>query len=227
MTYQSYFFDFDHTLFDSDASEALAFDHALADHLAPDLFAIYRRINAELWGDVEAGAINPVEVRTLRFERLVETASLQLDPLALADAFTAGMQNFGELYPGAAEVVTQLRERAPVVMVTNAISEIQRGRIERLGIKSLFDAIVISSEVGVSKPSPAIFDHAFAALDDGGLDAASPSTTLMVGDSLTSDMAGGCAAGLSTCWFNPHRKTRTTTLALDHEIVELGQLLSL
>ena len=228
MTHQAHFFDFDHTLFDSDASEALAFDHALnGSDAAPDLFATYKRINSALWGEVEAGLRNPAEVRTLRFARLIEQAALELDPVLLADAFTSGMQEFGELYPGAADVVTQLRERGPVVMVTNAISEIQRRRIERLGIAPLFDAIVISSEVGVSKPAPGIFDHAFNAISALGLGAFGPSSTLMVGDSLTSDMAGGIAAGLATCWFNPHGKSRDAAVPVDHEITRLDQLLSL
>ena len=51
--------------------------------------------------------------------------------------------------------------------------------------------------------------------------------TLMVGDSLTSDMAGGVAAGVDTCWFNQHSKPNTTSLPLTHEIENLEQLLDL
>ncbi len=225
VAHDAYFFDFDHTLFDSDASESLAFNHALTTNgtsAIPNLFTTYKRINSELWGEVESGVRSPTDVRTLRFARLVEQTSLDLDPMTLADSFTTGMQEFGELYPDALEVLTKLRARGPVVMVTNAISEIQRRRIERLGIEPLFDAIVISSEVGVSKPAAGIFDHAFEAL--GEIDR---STTLMVGDSLTSDMAGGVAAGLATCWFNPHGKRRDSSLTINHEIARLDQLLSL
>lgn len=225
VAHQAYFFDFDHTLFDSDASESLAFQHALTTNGAtvnPELFGAYKQINSVLWGEVEAGIRAPTEVRTLRFARLVEHASLDLDALSLADAFTSGMQESGELYPDAINVLTKLRANGPVVMITNAISEIQRRRIERLGIEALFDAIVISSEVGVSKPAPGIFDHAF-----DGLGNIERSATLMVGDSLTSDMAGGVAAGLATCWFNPNGKTRDPSVSVDHEITRLDQLLDL
>lgn len=230
MTYLAYFFDFDHTLFDSDASESLAFEHALTSAgvpSSPDLFATYKRINSALWAEVESGVRGPAEVKTLRFAQLVQQTELDLDPAELANAFTVGMQESGELYAGAADVVEQLRERGPVVMVTNAISEIQRRRIERLGIEPLFDGIVISSEVGVSKPDPGIFDYADAALAAVGRSGINRSSTLMVGDSLTSDMAGGIAAGLATCWFNPHGKARATSITLDHEIAHLDQLLGL
>lgn len=228
MDYQGYFFDFDHTLFDSDASEASAFDHALTSNgvtVTPDLFAQYKRINSVLWREVEAGVRSPLEVRTLRFAQLVEQIPLNIDAVRLADAFTSGMQSFGELYPGASDVLVELRTRAPVVMVTNAISQIQRGRIERLGVGDLFDAIVISSEVGVAKPAPGIFDHAFEALT--GRIEIERSATLMIGDSLSSDMAGGLAAGLATCWFNPNGTIVDPMPAIDHEITELTQLLDL
>jgi YjjG family noncanonical pyrimidine nucleotidase len=223
--YDGYFFDFDHTLFDSDASESLAFGHALAAsgiERTDDLFATYASINRLLWADVEAGRYNPNQVRELRFIRLADEAMLDVDPAALAADFTVGMQEFGELYPGAREVLVALGDRGPLALVTNAISVIQRRRIERTGLDALFEVIVISSEVNVSKPSPAIFDHTFAQLTE--LDR---NRTLMVGDSLTSDMAGGVAAGIDTCWFNQHGKANTSSLPLTHEIEDLGQLLEL
>lgn len=225
MPHHAYFFDFDHTLFDSDASESLAFAYALTSNRvepSEDLFSTYKAINHALWRDVETGVRDPNQVRTLRFDRLVNEADLDLDPTALADAFTTGMQESGDLYPGAADVLNELRKRGPLVMVTNAISEIQRRRIARLGIEPLFDAIVISSEIGSAKPASGIFDTAMEFLS--GIDRAS---TLMVGDSLTSDIAGGIAAGLATCWFNPNGKTRDPLLRIDHEITDLNQLLAL
>ena len=223
--YRAHFFDFDHTLFDSDASEALAFDHALTVNGAEPTartFASYKDINSGLWRQVEAGQIGPDKVRTLRFRLLVEQLRLDLDPVDLADAFTFGMQEFGELYPEALAVLSEVSERGPTALVTNAISEIQRRRIERVGIADLFDVIVISSEVGVAKPTPEIFNHAFA-----GLGPIETTDTVMIGDSLTSDIAGGRAAGLATCWFNGHQVPRPQAAAPDHEIHTLGQLLDL
>ncbi len=231
MTYQGWFFDFDHTLFDSDASEALAFAAAMesndvvasGDQLAIDqIFTAYAVINRSLWDDVEAGRRSPDEVRELRFLRLASEVDLDADPSALAASFTAGMQEFGELYPGALDVIGALRERGPVALITNAISEIQRRRIERVGLTEAFDAIVISSEIGMAKPSPGIFEHTFSMLE--GLE---PNSTLMVGDSLTSDMAGGLAAGLATCWYNPKAKAGHEAVPVDHEVQRLDQLLDL
>ena len=48
---------------------------------------------------------------------------------------------------------------------------------------------------------------------------------LMVGDSLTSDMAGGIAAGIDTCWYNPQRAPLPSNLKVTWQIHSLEQLL--
>jgi 2-haloacid dehalogenase len=56
--YQWLFFDADGTLFDYDRAEEQALGQAcrrIGVHFAPDLLAAYRRINQELWQDLEKG----------------------------------------------------------------------------------------------------------------------------------------------------------------------------
>ena len=60
----------------------------------------------------------------------------------------------------------------------------------------------ISEAMGAEKPDPDYFAAVARAIK--GFD---PAKTLVVGDSLTSDIAGGIAAGLDTCWFNPKHLT--------------------
>ena len=67
-----------------------------------------------------------------------------------------------------------------------------------MGLDSAFDAVVISGEVGATKPDPAIFE---VALDRLGM-SERREHVWHVGDSLTSDVAGAVAAGLSSVWVN-------------------------
>lgn len=60
----------------------------------------------------------------------------------------------------------------------------------RLGIDRYFDVIVISSQVGVAKPSPEIFHRALARLELNAREAA------FVGDSPLHDLSGARTAGL-------------------------------
>lgn len=220
--YTTLLFDLDHTLLDSHASEASAFEQALtaAGVDQPHRhFADYDRINRALWAAVERGETVPSRVRFERFEQLIAAAGFDADSVALADAFADGLGMHGELYPGVREVLDQLAGQASMALVTNGLTDVQRTRIERLDIGHYFETVVISSEVGASKPSRAIFDVAFERLGW-------PSRTnaLMIGDSLTSDIRGGSEYGISTCWYNPHRHLAGDSDRVDHEIEDLADL---
>ena len=225
MPYTTFLLDLDHTLFDSDTSEQVAFEQTL---LAVGVaepghhFDAYRSINRELWAAVEAGQFSPQQVRSRRFERLVAEQRIDGDPQQLAHDFVTGLGTHGELYEGARDVLERLSRDASLALVTNGLSEVQRRRIERLGIDEYFDAVVISAEVGVAKPGTEIFDIAFEAL-------ASPSKTssVMVGDNLSSDIQGGANYGIATCWYNPRGQSAECATHVVHEIAELSELLDL
>jgi putative hydrolase of the HAD superfamily len=73
-----------------------------------------------------------------------------------------------------------------------------RRELDDLGVASRVDAIVLSGEVGVRKPDPAIFA---TALESVGVDA---EAALFVGDRLRDDVQGAAAVGMMTAqalWF--------------------------
>lgn len=228
-TFSVLLFDLDHTLFDSDASEALALVATLRGAGVVDgerHLPTYSRINRALWDRVERGELTPHDVKLARFRALVDEAGLAVagggaDALAgaLADAYADALGEHGDLYAGALDVLAYVKARARTALVTNGLSEVQRRRLARLGLARFFDAIVISAEVGASKPAKAIFEIAFAQLQNPD-----KSQVLMVGDSLSSDMRGGRDFGVSTCWYNPKRKPRPAGAPCDHEIVDLQEL---
>ena len=138
----------------------------------------------------------------------------------MATRYATELGDQGDLYPGVLMVLDQLAERAKLALVTNGLGSVQRARLSRLGISDRFAAIVISGEVGVSKPHPQIFDIAFQRLGH-------PDRTraLMIGDSLSSDMAGASRYGIATCWYNRDGAPRPDSVA--HEIRSLAELPSL
>lgn len=220
--YSTFLIDLDHTLFDSDASESAAFDRAMAiagSGRPGDYDKAFRRINLGLWARVERGELTPQRVRTLRFEMLVEEAGLEADPDLMADTYVEELGANGSLYPGAFELLEFLARRASLALLTNGLGEVQRARIERTGMGKLFDAVVISAEVGAAKPHTEIFDIAF-----GQLGGPEKDTALMVGDSLTSDIRGGANYGIATCWYNPKRHTAGPDDRISHEIHALAEL---
>ncbi len=217
MSYEVVLFDFDHTLLDSDASLAGAFDLAMETVGITDRADLDRchvdfdRINQALWQRVEAQEISPNEVRVRRFEQLIATLELDGDAEQMAEAFVAGLIACGELYDGAVELLDDLSTRCRLGMVTNGIGRVQRERLARLELASYFDAVVISGEVGASKPGSEIFRITFDAMS-----VSDRSTSLMVGDSLSSDIKGASNAGIDSVWFNPGGDSAGASEATHH-----------
>ncbi len=226
MAYSTLLFDLDHTLLDSDASEAAAFAETVRGvGLEPtaEIFTRYQAINRALWAKVETGETTPVDVKVRRFEEL--SAHVGLPPGGaenMASAYAAGLGNNGDLYPGARSVLDRLAATdVTMALVTNGLSEVQRARIERLDLDRYFDAVVISAEVGLAKPGTEIFDLTFNQLGHPDRSGA-----LMIGDSLTSDIQGGTNYGIDTCWYNPHGKPRPegSPAVITHEVDDLKAL---
>ena len=222
MRYTTLLFDLDNTLFDAASCEPAAFDHALASGGVTEprrYWETFSEINAALWDAVVRQELTPNQVQARRFDDLVAAAGLDADPEILAGEYVKGMGAYGELYPGVHEVLDRLGQRAALALVTNGLGEVVRARINRLGLEPHFEAIVISGEVGTSKPGADIFDLAFAALNRPSKD-----TALMIGDSLSSDVAGAATYGIAACWYNPLRKPRPVGIRIDHEIASLDEL---
>lgn len=229
--YDTVFIDLDHTLLDSDESERRSFARCMASVGIDDadrLLPRYQQINRALWNQVEHGTLSAAACRVRRFElfhnELVAQGHITqpADPHELADLFADGFAEFGNLLPGATTLLDGLVERdLTTVLITNGVSEIQRARISRLHLDPYFNAIMVSDELGTAKPNRSIFNLAFDAIGGGTRE-----HTLMVGDSLSSDIKGGENAGLATCWFNPHRAALPTDAPrVDYEVFSLVEVL--
>lgn len=100
----------------------------------------------------------------------------------------------------AAHTFAMLRPRCRLGLITNGPTWAQRPKIERLGLAGYMDVLIVSEEVGVAKPDPAIFAIALERLG------VQPSEALFVGDSPEFDLRGAAAAGVPFVWMNPRHE---------------------
>jgi HAD superfamily hydrolase (TIGR01509 family) len=70
------------------------------------------------------------------------------------------------VYPDTLPTVAKLGELGARVGLISNCSSSTRPVVERLGLDDAFDAVILSFEVGVRKPDPAIYTAALAALGD-------------------------------------------------------------
>lgn len=227
MSYTWLLFDADGTIFDFDAAEEQALEWTFQqmgfDYL-PEYGRLYREINAAIWNDLEQGRIQPGAINGLRFERLLATIGMTPRPdlHAFGERYLGNLARGTQLIDGAQEVVEAIHGRYRLAIITNGLKEVQRLRLARSTVGRFFQPVIISQEVGASKPDPRIFDAAFAKMG-----APARSEVLIIGDSLSSDIAGGSAYGIDTCWFNPAGKSRPNDIQITYEIGDLRELLDL
>ena len=107
------------------------------------------------------------------------------------------------LLDGALEACRTLSERYTLCAVTNGNARVQHGRFNPSPLYPYFKHVFISEEMGVDKPSQAYFD-----LVQKGIGHGDPARMLVIGDSLTSDIAGGISWGCDTCWLCPRVEKR-------------------
>ncbi len=121
--------------------------------------------------------------------RNLELAGIDPVPDAVA-ALVAAHSLWRRPLPGAREGVAAVREAGyRVGVVSNADGRVALD-LAAAGFDGLFDVVVDSTLVGVSKPDPAIFGFALEALGVAADEA------WYVGDAIQFDVAGGRAAGL-------------------------------
>jgi YjjG family noncanonical pyrimidine nucleotidase len=199
-------FDLDDTLFDHrhcarSALSALHAAHAaFQSHPFDDFERLHARLLEELHRRVAIGEVALDVARQERFRRLFDTLGAAADDetVALAAAtYRDGYRRLRQPVPGAAALLAAVKPHARIGIVSNNLREEQEDKLRHCGLDRDVDVLVVSEDVGISKPDPRIFD---IALEQLGVTAGE---AVMVGDSWTADIAGARAAGIRAIWFNP------------------------
>jgi 2-haloacid dehalogenase len=222
MKYTHILFDVDGTLFDFDKAQEHAFEKSLRQYdvdYQPEYHDLYREINARVWKEYENGEMNVEQVVIQRFERLFKALGVELDAQNFNASYLEYLSERDDLLEGAEELVLELSGRYSMMLVTNGLAIVQRRRVIRSPIYKHFEGIVISEEVGSTKPDVRIFEVALERL--GNPD---KKKVLMVGDSLNADIRGANQAGIDACWFNPNGQGVPDSLAISYRITSLSQL---
>jgi len=136
--------------------------------------------------------------------------------LVLADLY----QHTCEETARSIEVLLKLKERYPMVLVSNFYGNIQTV-LREFGLDGIFSKIIESAVVGIRKPDPRIFTLGVEAL---GL---KPEEVIVVGDSIDKDIIPARDAGCHTVWFKGEGWTDDPVdeTIPDHIIIDLSQLI--
>ena len=214
-------FDADDTLLDFQRSEREALSRTLREFGAeptPGLLRRYHEINASFWKLLELKQIEREDLKRKRYEQLIEEYHLPLSAQAVAERYEKllGEQYF--LIDGARSLLETLSPNYRLYIVSNGGLNVQLNRIRHAGIGAYFSDVFISQEVGYDKPDAEFFNVCFSRIPNF-----SREETVIVGDSLSSDIAGGKNAGIKTVWYHPNGPSSRTDIFPDCEIHHLSE----
>ena len=191
--------------------------------LTEEMRDLYSQINDSYWKKLELGEVTREEVLNGRFHDFFEAIGIEdIDIAEVCRQYEEVLSNVYDYIQDSLDLCTTLKPKCRQYIVTNGISDVQRKKIQLSGFKDCMEDCFVSEEAGSEKPDQAFFDYVFERipnLDKG--------RTLIVGDSLTSDIKGGKMAGIKTCYFNPDRKPVLEEDKPDYEIDHLWDVLQI
>lgn len=223
--YKTILFDIDGTLLDFIASEKEALEKVFAKHnyvLDEHVKETYNCINHFLWEQYELGTIDRNMVIYTRFVKLFEELGIIGDGIRFEDEYQKFLGEGHALIEGAMELLEYLYPNYELYVVTNGVTRTQMKRLQDSKLKDYFKDIFVSEATGHQKPMKEYFDYCFERIPNIDL-----SKTIIIGDSLTSDMQGGNNVGIDTCWINSDNLTNEENIRIDYEIKALKELYSI
>lgn len=224
MKYTYLLFDADDTLFDFPQASSNAFRQmCLANNIpnTTETYQLYYSINEELWQAFARGEVTKEFALFERYVRFLRETGLNRDAEQCNRDYLAALGAGVFPIPYAEEVCRELAARGhKLYIATNATAAVHHSRLKNSVFADLFLDSFISEGAGAPKPHQTYFDHIFQRVPE-----ITPENTLLIGDSLSTDIQGANNAGLPCCWYNPAGNPRPTHLRIDHEIRNLRELL--
>lgn len=212
-------FDLDDTLFDFKANSRTAHDIIFKEcrldrfYESPDKwFEVYEVHNLKLWAQYSRAEITQEFLRADRFatplrqhwngdEDSLQKYSIELDKLYLTRLAEQPL-----LIDGAIEILKHLRAHEyNIGILSNGFKGVQHRKIENTGMAPYIDLIVLSDDIGVNKPNPEIYRYA---MSQSGI--TDPKRHTMVGDNMTTDIAGAIASGWQAILLDPNENELKT-----------------
>jgi len=223
MKYEWLLFDLDDTILEFGASEHYALArtlHRVGISFNPTNFNIYEKINRKCWDAFEEGTLSQADLNETRFSQFLGALNLPIgNANELGNYYLEQLSEKAVFMDGAKALLEAHYQKYQLGIVTNGLKEVQRPKLEKHNLTHYFEIIIVSDEIGVSKPNIAFFDYAFKEMKYPPKE-----KVLIIGDSLNSDIKGGTNYGIDTCWYNPNKKENKRAITPTYEINTLKEL---
>lgn len=223
MKYTTLLLDLDETLFDFSKSERYAIDRLMEKYNIPvteENRKLYSAINDSKWKKLERGELTRPQLFKERFSDFFEKTGATADTSEANLSYMKFLSQASFILDGALETCEKLSKSYSLYLVTNGTKIVQNGRLSGSPIMKYIKDVFISEEIGLNKPQKEYFDYVLAHIDEKD-----KSKILVVGDSLSSDIAGALNSGLDSCWVN--RKNQSVESGATYTVGSINEIFNI
>jgi len=225
------FMDIDDTIFDFSAFVKKAMKEGFEKYGLPryrdEMFLAFNKINNKLWRAIEREELTLRELTKVRWDMIFKELGMDFDGQLFENYFCTRLYTSAVFEPHAMELIRYLSRKYILCAASNGPYEQQISRLKAGGIDSFFSYAFISSVIGSKKPDEAFFHHCFSKLRKDGFKNLMPEEAIIIGDSVTSDIAGGKNYGMKTCLYTRGQKYDSHCAEADYIVADLSDIMKI
>lgn len=216
------FLDVDDTVLDWVKTEESALKKAFKDYgieIGEDIIKRYAEVNLSWWERLERGEVTRDEVMVGRFNDILDEFGLNIAGEEIQDIYENHLCEGHFYMTGAENLLEKIYGKYRLFLSSNGSYKVQKARLDSSGCLHYFENHFISEEIGAEKPNPEFLRRAVKTIVNFN-----PDKSVIVGDSLTSDVLEGKNFGIKTVWFNCRNRKGRDDIVPDYEISDLSLL---
>lgn len=184
-----------------------------------DMYHAFMDVNQMLWNRIEKGTLTRAQLYAMRWNLVFERIGLGMPGDVFEKAYSARLATSHYPVDGARDILTYLSAKYTLCVASNAPYERQSDRLRRAGFLPYFAHVFVSEDLGFYKPSRSFFDACFDRLGN-----IKKENVVLIGDSLTADVAGGRDYGIKTCWFRYDKASLPADAQADYAVGALAEI---
>lgn len=163
---------------------------------------IYHKNNFLMWDLYNKGEVTTKELKVERWRRTLATRQFEVLTAVCEELernYLDILAQGTEMLPGVIDMLKKVTETNLVAVLSNGFMKTQYKKLQNSGLDKYITRTIVSDEIGINKPNPAIFKYAIE--ETGALP-----PFMMVGDNAETDVMGAMKAGWHAIWYNPSEK---------------------
>ena len=214
--------DVDNTLIDFNKSAEWSIRKCFEEYgleFTEDVLPTFHRINDELWYRIEQGTITKPELHKIRWQTIFDALGIKENGEEFEKRFVEYVPQAGIPVEGAKELLEYLSAKYIICFASNSSKEQQYIKLTKADMLKYAKHLFISDEIGFAKPAREFFDACMEKLKS-----VSKEQVIIIGDSLTADIAGGVNYGIKTVWFNFKKGNVPQNLKADYIVNNLSEV---